>query len=428
MVENIENAFITNLYIDHVRHLKNLKIPFREGVDTTNAEKGRSHLLVTGKNGSGKTSVLDALAAYLNDICGRDQLRQYKSILEGQKRLLNNFGAESEKTDDYYKIRERISEYYEKVTQADSGLRASFSCNVAFLKEQYKQGNFILAYFKANRVFEAAVSNHIEKVILKEQYSIIEDPKKDFIKYLVDKKVSQSLFQNKNEIEKADKLNKWFMNFENLLRDIFQDQNLELDFDVETFKFYILEKGRERFDFNTMSSGYAAILDIVVGIIMRMEKHTDGVFRFDMPGIVLIDEIETHLHYELQKKILPFLCTVFPNIQFIVSTHSAFILSSIGNAVIYDLENKVLVQDGLTDVPYEGIIAGYFNVKTLSKELQDKFEKYKILVAKNTLSDDELAEIQRLELYLDEIPDYLGLDIATEYKQLKLEFEAREDI
>ena len=111
-----------------------------------------------------------------------------------------------------------------------------------------------------------------------------------------------------------------------------------------------------------------------------------------------------------------------------MSTHSAFILSSIGNAVIYDLENKVLVQDGLTDVPYEGIIAGYFNVKTLSKELQDKFEKYKILVAKNTLSDDELAEIQRLELYLDEIPDYLGLDIATEYKQLKLEFEAREDI
>ena len=60
--------------------------------------------------------------------------------------------------------------------------------------------------------------------------------------------------------------------------------------------------------------------------------------------------------------------------------------------------------------------------------MQDKYEQYKVLVAKKTISDDELAEIQRLELYLDEIPDYLGLNIATEYKRLKLEFEAREDI
>lgn len=423
MEDNINHAYITNLYIDHVRHLKDLKIPFTEEI-----HKARTHLLVTGKNGSGKTSVLDALATYLDDICGKDQLRQYKDILDSQTKRLNSFDENSEKTRQYYEVREKVDKWQEKVVQADSGLHASFSCNPAFLKEQYKKGNFILAYFKANRVFEATVSNHVEKVTIKEQYSISEDPKKDFIKYLVDKKVSQSLFQNKNEIEKAEKLSKWFGNFESLLRDIFQDPELKLDFDVETFKFYILENGRERFDFNTMSSGYAAILDIVVGLIMRMEKHLNGVFRFDMPGIVLIDEIETHLHYEMQKKVLPFLSTVFPNIQFIVSTHSAFILSSIDNAVIYDLENKVLVQNGLTDVPYEGIIAGYFNVKTLSVKLQKKFENYKMLVTKKSISDDELAEIQRLQLYLDEIPDYLGLEIATEYKRLKLEFEGREDI
>ena len=62
------------------------------------------------------------------------------------------------------------------------------------------------------------------------------------------------------------------------------------------------------------------------------------------PGgqLLLIDEIETHLHLELQKKILSFLTTLFPNIQFIVSTHSPFILNSLENAVIYDLEKKCL--------------------------------------------------------------------------------------
>ncbi len=43
------------------------------------------------------------------------------------------------------------------------------------------------------------------------------------------------------------------------------------------------------------------------------------------------------------EKILPILTMLFPNIQFIITTHSPFILSSISNAVIYDLENKALM-------------------------------------------------------------------------------------
>ena len=58
----------------------------------------------------------------------------------------------------------------------------------------------------------------------------------------------------------------------------------------------------------------------------------------------------------LQKNILPILTELFPNIQFIVSTHSPFILNSISNVVIYDLENKTLVntEEGLSNIPYEG--------------------------------------------------------------------------
>ena len=84
------------------------------------------------------------------------------------------------------------------------------------------------------------------------------------------------------------------------------------------------------------------MLDIVLDMIIRMEKKTNRSFDFNVPGIVLVDEIETHLHIELQKTILELLTTIFSNIQFIVSTHSPFILNSISDAVIYDLENNIL--------------------------------------------------------------------------------------
>ena len=140
----------------------------------------------------------------------------------------------------------------------------------------------------------------------------------------------------------------------------------------------------------------------------------------------MIDEIETHLHLELQKKILPLLVQMYPRIQFIVSTHSPFILSSIDNAVIFDLENKTLVSDGMSNLPYEGIVEGYFETDRLSDELREKFERYKTLVSKEQLSDEEYAEIMELEVALDEMPDYLALEFATEYQRLKLEFENRE--
>ena len=97
---------------------------------------------------------------------------------------------------------------------------------------------------------------------------------------------------------------------------IFEDDSVQLHFDEDTFAFTIHQEGREPFDFQELSDGYAAVLDIVVDLLVRMEKHLNGGITFDMPGIVLIDEIETHLHLELQKKVMGFLISVFPNIQF----------------------------------------------------------------------------------------------------------------
>lgn len=84
-----------------------------------------------------------------------------------------------------------------------------------------------------------------------------------------------------------------------------------------------------------------------------------------MEDIVLIDEIETHLYLELQKQILPLLASFFPNVQFIVSTHSPFVLSSLKNSVAFDLEKAIA---DLTDYSYSTLVEGYFGVSLDSSE------------------------------------------------------------
>ena len=424
MSNNNQRIYIKTINIQQVRHLSDIHITIEGG----QSEPIMKHLLLTGKNGSGKTSVLDALEKQLINLSQNREYFNYPKHLESAEKNLIRLRENNANPDQITSQEDYIGSLKRTIEQDDSGIILTFNQDIRLLRGLFEKGEFILAYFKAERIFNATTPKHIEKVQLKNQYLIGDDPRMDFVKYLVDKKVSQSLYQTEKNEEKAKSLELWFDSFEKLLQTVFEDDTLKLEFDVSTFSFHILEKDRERFDFNTMSAGYAAILDIVASIIMRMEAISPKGFLFDMPGIVLIDELETHLHYELQEKILPFLCTIFPNIQFIISTHSAFILNSINNAVIYDLENRITVENGLSNVPYDGIIKGYFNVSTLSDELQQKFAQYKEMIKKKELTDDDLAEIQRLSIYLDEIPDYLAFDLTTEYRRLKLEFENREDL
>lgn len=440
----MKNIYITKIEIEKVRHLEKIEIDL--------SSSNRKHLIFTGKNGSGKTSVLDKIAENLNvreriwqDVIHMRKNKEFKTNflkrIAMYHKMLETYSpniSESEMDAAINKAEEEFLKNPEELNpycileieedKLDVAVKLSLNDTWESLYNEYDNGRFLLAYYKCDRVYRAEISEHVEKVMLNNNYSLEESPGDLFVKYLVDLKVTEALTRNGANQEKADAIHEWFINFEELLRQIFEDPSLRLSFDEETFGFMICQEGREPYNFNCMSSGFSAIMDIVLDIMARMVKLKGRVFKFDLPGIVLIDEIETHLHLELQKKIMSIFTKLFPNIQFIVSTHSPFVLNSIDNVVIYDLENHITVKNGLTDVPYEGIVEGYFQVDTLSDTLKKKFEEYKALTQKTILTDDDFEEIARLEMFLDEIPDYLALNITTEYQRLKAELAAREDI
>ena len=416
----MDQIFITDIKINQVRHLKNIEIPL--------SKDRMKHLIITGKNGSGKTSLLDALAVFLNSVTSS---REPMESIETLKIRIKNLQSYIEQGREKYEIdlkRERVKRCEYRIETTSGGVILDMNVSLYDILPLFSQGKFVTAYYKADRIFKAQIPQHVEKVALKKDYSIKETPRQDFVKYLLDLKMTQALAVTGGKKEKAEQIAAWFKNFDDLLKRIFDDDSVELVFDEETFQFTIHMEGRDPFDFNELSSGYAAVLDIVVDLIIRMESQTERRFDFSVAGIVLIDEIETHLHLELQRKILDLLTSIFPNIQFILSTHSPFIINSVDNAVIYDLEKNLLVENGLSDVPYAGIVEGYFNSNEMSMLLQKKFNRYKELVNKEKLTDEDYDEISELEMYLNEIPDYLALNITTEYQRLKEVLRSREDI
>ena len=70
----MEKIFISSLAIENVRHLKNITIPLSD-------EEPR-HLILTGKNGSGKTSVLEALSRKLNADVASDETAGIPVVIE----------------------------------------------------------------------------------------------------------------------------------------------------------------------------------------------------------------------------------------------------------------------------------------------------------------------------------------------------------
>lgn len=409
----MEQTFLTSVNIAKVRHLQNITIPL-------STEK-RKHLILTGKNGSGKTSVLDSLAAFFDFLVGsnfysREELQENINILSSN--LPNGTTEENKRY--VQRNNESIAVWEKEMRHWTEGAVTSCS-SFATLREKYADGQFILAYYKADRLSKVEVSSTIENIQLKDKYQLNETPGTKLVKYMVGMKATQAFALQKKDTGRAAEIEEWFSRFEGILKKVFDDSSLRLDFNIDNFQFHILQDNREPFDFNTMSSGYSAVFDIINDLMMRMERKKN----YSTEGIVLIDEIETHLHLELQRVILPFLTELFPNIQFIVTTHSPFVLNSIDNAVIYDLETQKLVEDGLANYPYDGIVEGYFHADKLSSDLRAKVNRYKELVGKLELTDEDYAEIVELEQDLDEIPDYLSPEIASEYRRLKLEFSNR---
>ena len=200
----------------------------------------------------------------------------------------------------------------------------------------------------------------------------------------------------------------------------------EIDFDNGEIEAVVTVTGHtpSRHHFSYMSDGLQSMINIVSEIAHRCIE-LNGYLGHNAvkmtPGVVMIDEIDLYLHPHWQKHVLQDLTKAFPMIQFIVSTHSPFIVQSLQEGQLVSFDKNVLTsgepfREGLEDIASERM--------GLQQDIRSKRFNEMVDAATRLFEavDNGSADKEKLKAKLDEIeaefsddPAYLAL-IRTELK------------
>ncbi len=370
------------IYIKSVVLRKVRNIPF---VEIPLSETKRKHLLFTGPNGSGKTTVINELNKYLEGLTS--VAAYYDHAVKDAKvsRYEEIFAGENGQT--YRNVIAKKESDLISGSTAYMSLKTEEDVYMALLRDK-----FIICSFDAQRSSKFIEPQGPSKI--DRPASSKESIGKYFVQLLVNLRSRKSFANDDGDVETVDKIQKWFDNFDNALSILLGHTDFELQFDTRKFNFTIKEKNKEPYHFSQLSDGYSALLSIVSELMLRMSIE-EPLDLYDRQGIVLIDEIENHLHVELQKKVMPFLTSLFPQIQFIVSTHSPFVLSSISDSVIFDLERLERFED-FSEYSYSSIVEDYYGVNQYSDFIVDSIKQIESILQKDVLTEEEIQWIRRI--------------------------------
>ena len=382
-------------------NLNNIDIPLN----------GRN-LIITGKNGSGKTSFLNAFNSKIKLHLSKEiqDVNQLKSNIEYFSNIVeSNPKGSRENTS----AQETLDQQYKRLNQIFDGLILTFENQFEYLSS-YDEFKAIYVFFDAMR--KAEIKEATTTSSLMDEKNIAQKTIKDnttfnldnkFEQHLVNIKVNQSLaITADNDKEQADRFQKWFDDFDHQLKFLFEDNSAHLVFYRQNYKFKISLNNRE-FDFQKLSSGYLAIFKILADLLVRSEFFETA--PNELKGIVLIDEIDAHLHISLQKKILPFFTNLFPHLQFIVSTHSPFVITSTDDdTVVYDISSGEFIEEDLSRYSYESVIKGLFHVEIQSEQL-----KSEIKAIANILNDEPNSYEKLRNVLKNIIPSMKQLDVES---------------
>lgn len=154
-----------------------------------------------------------------------------------------------------------------------------------------------------------------------------------------------------------------------------------------------------------LSEGYKStfvwLLDMIVRAIHRKESRDAD----KVAGVILLDEVELHLHPTWQRRILPSLEETFPNIQFIATSHSPFVAQSAQNLVELKLDEtgnqvNVVEKNALRERSYTAVAREDFNIPSpFSFETEQEMNKFRKM-RDALMEDGNVDEEQFKELVL----------------------------
>lgn len=363
-------AYIRRIRIENYRSIKHLD------VDLTPPEgdpKPFRHLILTGPNGSGKTSAL--------------------SLISGRI------------------FRTAVSPTQVSSPDNLAACQLEFDETPAQVSARLFAGGLVLASFKAQRLWKLSDVKGPTKLDWDRNFLSSQGTASSLApQYLVNRKAEQAFALTDGDRAAADAIGAWFTELQRQLSRIFEDPGLKLEFDRKSFSLSLRYSDGREVTLAQLADGHSAALAIFFELFVHSEARRE---KFGLPsdlvqGIVVIDEVETHLHLRLQELILPFLTELFPTFQFIVATHSPAVIASIPDAVVYDLASREAVaSEDLQGIRYGTLVTGHFGVESdMDLDSTEKLRHLRSLARKPDRTPEEQQE-------LDELADVLNARSKT---------------
>lgn len=286
---------------------------------------------------------------------------------------------------------ELLKNILDEVTSEKRHIRLSFSSNKM-------NSNTIFSFFDVNRLqlpekvlkmgsdYDLKNLDYYLDILRKNMDSDVEGALE---RYLIEKR--EEMRDSEDAI--SEKYYKIFEDIEKDLKLIFDDETTSLSFDDFNNRVLVLQKNENiSFGFDELPSGFKSIFKIYSNLLFKSKLIKT--IKSNLNGIVIIDEIDSHLHISLQKRVLPFFIKAFPNIQFIVSTHSPFVITSTNNdTVVYDISSGEFFEEDLSQYSYESVIKGLFHVNPISSETKKSIETLKNLLNESPTNYDSIRSV-----------------------------------
>ena len=160
----------------------------------------------------------------------------------------------------------------------------------------------------------------------------------------------------------------------------------------------------EALPIRALSAGYQSVIWMVLDIAYRMALLNPDLLEdiSQTPGIVLIDELDMHLHPKWQWRIIAGLKATFPNIQFIAATHSPVIMASCKeeNLIRIDENRNITYEKTPYGLDVNDILKICKGSEAMAKKVNDLLKNFE-----NVINEGDLDSAQK---FADQIRDELG--------------------
>lgn len=180
-------------------------------------------------------------------------------------------------------------------------------------------------------------------------------------------------------------------------------------FDFELDDIALDFEGGSRIPFGFLSDGQRSMTALVADIAMRcvqLNPHLKGDAPRESSGVVLIDQLDLHLHPNWQRRIVGDLTSFFPKLQFVATTHSPFIVQSLEGQGVVNLSEEGILEEKREPRSVEDVAEETMGVDTpqrsrpfLKKEAA-ALKYYEIL---DRLDDEDHPKVLRAKKELDEL-------------------------